>query len=323
MFRFLELLERFWALLAFYLPSHLHTSNHKDRNILIVPGFRAGRSFYQKLKSNLDNLGFRVGILSTLRNPTSLEEAVSFLAKQILTGPDELTLIAHNTGGLLILILPDEARRKIKRLITLGTPFHGSTVFNDSRFSYWGAESDWVKQNYKNALFFPLFQPLSAIEDFSFPPQESTEFGQGRDLWFDVPGNYNLVRRSENLRTLREFLGTPKDPSNLNPTPKANLDFAAPKKIEVDFSKYEPTVYKKNQKKLLNQKETSAKRTTSASKSKPKQTKSSLAAKKQSPKKTGNQKVQSVASKTKTVSKKSKSVSSTAKKKVSGKTKRR
>lgn len=255
----MEYLERFWAFVSFYLPSHLSIDNNKDKNILIVPGFRAGRFFYARLKSNLDNLGFKVGILSTLRNPTSLEEAIQHLAKQILTAPNEVTLIAHNTGGLLVLILPDEARRKVKRLITLGTPFHGSDRFTNTRFSYWGFESDWVKTNYKNALFFPLFQPLSAIEDFSFPPQESTEFGQGRDLWFDIPGNYNLVRRNENIRTLREFLGTPKDNINIAPSPKANPDFAVPKKIEVDFSKYEPAVYKKNQATLAKKKASSNK----------------------------------------------------------------
>ncbi|PKA28122.1 esterase/lipase family protein [Leptospira levettii] len=259
MFRFMEYLERFWALVSFYLPSHLSIDINQDKNILIVPGFRAGRFFYARLKSNLDNLGFKVGILSTLRNPSSLEEAIQYLAKQILTAPNEVTLIAHNTGGLLVLILPDEARRKVKRLITLGTPFHGSDRFTNTRFSYWGFESDWVKTNYKNALFFPLFQPLSAIEDFSFPPQESTEFGQGRDLWFDIPGNYNLVRRNENIRTLREFLGTPKDNINITPSPKANPDFAVPKKIEVDFSKYEPAVYKKNKESLAKKKSSSNK----------------------------------------------------------------
>ncbi|MCW7509556.1 alpha/beta hydrolase [Leptospira levettii] len=259
MFRFMEYLERFWALVSFYLPSHLSIENNQDKNILIVPGFRAGRFFYARLKSNLYNLGFKVGILSTLRNPSSLEEAIQYLAKQILTAPNEVTLIAHNTGGLLVLILPDEARRKVKRLITLGTPFHGSDRFTNTRFSYWGFESDWVKTNYKNALFFPLFQPLSAIEDFSFPPQESTEFGQGRDLWFDIPGNYNLVRRNENIRTLREFLGTPKDNINITPSPKANPDFAVPKKIEVDFSKYEPAVYKKNKESLAKKKSSSNK----------------------------------------------------------------
>lgn len=266
MFRFIEYLERFWALLSFYLPSHVKVDRNQDKNILIVPGFKAGRSYYARLKSNLDNLGFKVGILSTLRNPNSLEEAVGYLANQILTAPNEVTLIAHNTGGLLVLILPDEARRKVKRLITLGTPFHGSDRFTNTKYSYWGFESDWVKTNYKNALFFPLFQPLSAIEDFSFPPQESTEFGQGRDLWFDIPGNYNLVRRNENIRTLREFLGTPKDNINITPSPKANPEFAVPKKIEVDFSKYEPSVYKKN-KESLAKKKSSPKKSNGASSS--------------------------------------------------------
>jgi pimeloyl-ACP methyl ester carboxylesterase len=254
MFRFFENLERFWAKFLYYLPGHIVPEDCTGKDILIVPGHEAGKGFYQRLKSNLDNLGFHVSILSTLRNPRSIEEAVLHLSKQILTAPNEITLIAHNTGGLTCLVLPDEARRKVKRLITLGTPFHGSEKFQNTRFSYWGFQSDWVTKNYKNALFFPLFQPLSAIEDFSFPPQESTEFGQGRDLWFDIPGNYNLVRREENLRTLREFLGTPKDPIEA-PLAKASLSHATPKRVEVvDFSKYAPSNYNKTNSKKVKSK---------------------------------------------------------------------
>jgi hypothetical protein len=265
MFRFFENLERLWAKLLFYLPGHMTPEDCANKNILIVPGFEAGKSFYSRLKSNLDNLGFHVGVLSTLRNPTSIEEAVQYLSKQILTAPNDVTIIAHNTGGLLCLVLPDLARRKVKRLITLGTPFHGSDKFQNSRLSFWGYQSDWAVKNYKNALFFPLFQPLSAIEDFSFPPQESTEFGQGRDLWFDIPGNYNLVRREENLRTLREFLGTPKDPE-VQSFAKAGAQHATPKKVEiVDFSKYEPTKYKnaKTKKEAASAKETGNKKSNS------------------------------------------------------------
>ncbi|MDZ4726308.1 MAG: alpha/beta hydrolase [Leptospira sp.] len=282
MFGFLENLERLWAKFLFFLPGHQIPEDCNGKDILIVPGHEAGKAFYSRLKSNLDNLGFHVGILSTLRDPKSLEESVMYLAKQILTAPNEVTLIAHNTGGLVVLILPDEARRKVKRLITLGTPYHGSDKFNNTRFSFWGFRSDWVTKNYKNALFFPLFQPLSAIEDFSFPPQESTEFGQGRDLWFDIPGNYNLVRREENLRTLREFLGTPKDPI-LKTYAKASAEHAVPKKVEVvDFSKYEPANYKKNKKELIkaSPKAKSSKKLAKKAKSKPQAKKKSLPAKK-------------------------------------------
>ncbi|TGN14511.1 esterase/lipase family protein [Leptospira ilyithenensis] len=244
MFQFLDALEKIWAKILYFLPGHSQPEDCQGKDILIIPGHMAGKDFYRRLKADLDNLGFHVAILSTLRNPVSVEDAVLHLSKQILTAPNEATVIAHNTGGLLCLVLPDESRRKVKRLITLGTPFHGSHFFSDSRFSYWGFESDWVKKNYKNALFFPLFQPLSAIEDFSFSPQESTEFGQGRDLWFDIPGNYNLVRRHENLRTIREFLGTPKDPQT-QAAAKASPVHALPKKIEVDFSKFDPANRKK------------------------------------------------------------------------------
>lgn len=235
MFRFLDKWEFFLARMASYSPSQEAPTDCKGKNLLILPTLHAGKGFYKKLALSLENQGFQVAILSTLRNPDSLDEAVDHVAKQIVDATDDLTLVAHGTGGLLSLILPDKARRMTRRLITLGTPFHGSKTFHGSNHSYWDFESEWVKHNYKNALFFPMFQPLATIEDFSFKPTEATTFGQGRDLWFDIPGNYNLVKRTENLRTILEFLGTPKQETKsgkVSPLPY--------KKVEVDFSKFQP-----------------------------------------------------------------------------------
>lgn len=50
------------------------------------------------------------------------------------------------------------------------------------------------------------FHPLSPLKEFIFLPASSSVYGEGRDLWFDIPGNYNQVRKTENIRTILEFL---------------------------------------------------------------------------------------------------------------------
>jgi len=234
MFHFLDAWESFLAKASLFLPGQETPTNCQGKNLLILPTLHAGKAFYSKVRSNLEAQGFSVAILSTLREPSSLDIAVEHIAKQIETADEHATLLAHGTGGLYALVLPDSAKKKIRRLITLGTPFQGSRKFHLSGYSYWDYGSEWIKQNAKHALFFPLFQPLSAIQDFTYEPQDSTSFGQGRDLWLDIPGNYNLVTRTENLRTIQEFLGSPKPETS---TSKVNHNV---KKYTLDLSRFSP-----------------------------------------------------------------------------------
>ncbi|MBE7413569.1 MAG: alpha/beta hydrolase [Leptospiraceae bacterium] len=180
----------------------------KNFQILIVPGLFGNRFFYRKLQNYLENEGLSTEIAEFSK--FGIQNQVHELSEILKQSPKNLTVIAHNTGGLKTMVLPDESRQKIETFLTLGTPFYGSYIFNFTSifgfFKKWKYKSEYLQNILNNSLLFNYFYPFSPISDISFPPKKSAEFGQGRDWWFDIPGNYNLVTRSENLRTLMEFL---------------------------------------------------------------------------------------------------------------------
>ncbi|MCE9500735.1 MAG: alpha/beta hydrolase, partial [Leptospira sp.] len=203
-------------------------SSNTISEILIVPGLFSGGLFYNRLRRKLENSGYRVEIAKL--NPFLLSERkkIAELAFVFKSASHGLKVIAHNTGGLLTIMLPDESRQKIDSIITLGTPFQGSHLFRifPPFFSLakWKYDSAALKSAVHNTLLINNIFPFAAISDFIFRPKGSTEFGQGRDWWFDIPGNLNLVRRKENLRTLIEFMEKnlpPKEQSGKNPVPPA------------------------------------------------------------------------------------------------------
>ncbi|EMO74985.1 hypothetical protein LEP1GSC127_0412 [Leptospira kirschneri str. 200801925] len=178
-------------------------SDLSEGDIFIVTGYLSGPFFYSKLRKALESKGYKPRILNTpsfLFNTTS---AVEILSKQMDQIPSKSVLLAHNTGGLITLLLPDRSRQKIRGLITLGTPFRGS-YFLAINGLYFG--SKYLKELFKTFLFMDRFHPLSPLKEFIFLPASSSVYGEGRDLWFDIPGNYNQVRKAENIRTILEFI---------------------------------------------------------------------------------------------------------------------
>ncbi|TGK33821.1 alpha/beta hydrolase [Leptospira gomenensis] len=183
----------------------------KDRNlsrgdIYVVTGFFSGPLFYSKLCSALERQGYQPRILRLPPVFLNTRKAVETLAKQMDEIPPKSVLLAHNTGGLVTLLLPDRSRQKIRGLVTLGTPFRGSHLF-----WIWPAAglrygSAYLKELFKTFLFMDRFHPLAPFREFIFLPASSSVYGEERDLWFDIPGNFNQVRKSENIRTILEFL---------------------------------------------------------------------------------------------------------------------
>lgn len=241
MFHLLDAWEASLARLTSFFPGHETATNCNGKNLLILPTLHAGKLFYSNFKRNLENQGFQVGILSVLRDPVSLDFAVDHIANQIVTAQDNCTLVAHGTGGLYALVLPEFVKKKIRRLITLGTPFQGARCFHLSHFSYWDYKSEWIHQNLRQASSYPLFYPLSSILDYTYLPSDSTSFGQGRDLWLDIPGNFNLVTHEENLRTILEFLGSPKAMDKQKP-------ILPVKTYQIDLSRFQKSEQKPTKK---------------------------------------------------------------------------
>jgi len=237
------------SIISFILP---RKEMKKDFQILIVPGLFGSRFFYRKIQNRIEKEGLKVEIAPLSEFGLSVNSQVKRLSEILKQSPSKLTVIAHNTGGLFTMVLPDESRQKIDTFITLGTPFYGSYLFHFTSmlgfFSDWKYKSEYLQNILNNALLFNYFYPFSPISDITFPPKKSAEFGQGRDWWFDIPGNFNLVRRNENLRTLMEFLkSTPSFKSIFDqPTPAHRTKEIAPKKAPKQIKATKKTNSKKS-----------------------------------------------------------------------------
>ncbi|PJZ52454.1 alpha/beta hydrolase [Leptospira adleri] len=200
-----EILEFILSVISSLIPSG-KDPNLSRGDIYIVTGFLSGPLFYRKLCKALEAKGYQPRVLRIPSFFLNTKKAVEILAKQMDRIPVKSVLIAHNTGGLLTLLLPDRSRQKIRGLVTLGTPFRGSYLFSILPVSGLRYGSPYLQELFKTFLFMDRFHPLSPMKEFIFLPSSSSIYGEERDLWFDIPGNYNQVRKSENIRTILEFL---------------------------------------------------------------------------------------------------------------------
>ncbi|MBM9576117.1 alpha/beta hydrolase [Leptospira sp. 201903070] len=200
-----EILEFILSVISSLIPSG-KDPNLSRGDIYIVTGFLSGPLFYWKLRKALEVKGYQPRVLKIPPFFLKTKKAVEILAKQMDQIPSKSVLIAHNTGGLLTLLLPDRSRQKIRGLVTLGTPFRGSYLFSILPVSGLRFGSSYLQELFKTFLFMDRFHPLSPMKEFIFLPASSSVYGEERDLWFDIPGNYNQVRKSENIRTILEFL---------------------------------------------------------------------------------------------------------------------
>lgn len=121
-----------------------------------------------------------------------------------------LTLIGHGIGGLIPLSISDEARKKVKKLITLGTPFWGTQIFKYFDFIPMYKDllprSEYLISFRMNSLLYEEFYPFTPWMDEWILPDTLLKFGQGRDILLDIPGRLNLILHYENIETLVQFI---------------------------------------------------------------------------------------------------------------------
>lgn len=183
----------------------------RKKTVVLVPDVLGNPLYYFRLRSLLLSLGFSV-YSAPAPNPFRglREEARALTLRLEQNGVTDAILLGHGMGGLVGVALPDSGRRRFVHLITLGTPFHGSRLYQGllafPQFRDMSPGSDFLLINRLNALLFPQFTPFVPYIDELIVPSTLGHFGQGRDLVFDTVGHYNLVMHGENLRTLAEFL---------------------------------------------------------------------------------------------------------------------
>jgi len=183
----------------------------RPETIVLLGDGGASPLLYSRFARKLQKAGFPVHVFACAsvfrRIPEHSRRLAEFLAEKNIQGG---ILIGHGMGSLSALSLPDHGRQRIRHLISLGTPFHGSRVFLTlpfvPAFGDMAAGSDFLLLHRMNALLFQSFDPFSAWQDQWIVPFNLAHFGQGRDLIFDQSGHYNLILGDENLDTLVDFL---------------------------------------------------------------------------------------------------------------------
>ncbi|MCB1169620.1 MAG: hypothetical protein KDK25_04770 [Leptospiraceae bacterium] len=204
----LLLLQLIFLLLPFPLPAF---KRGRRGTIIIVTDLLTSPLFYFLLMQRLKKNGYSVYIHSCF-NPLKgfRVHARTLSANLEKWNVHQATLLCHGAGGLASLGLPDPGRQRIKYLVTMGAPFHGTTLLNwlpfIPAFHDITPGSEYLLINRMNALLFPSFSPFVPWRDEWIVPGNLARFGQGRDLILDWPGRMNLLFSRDVGETIIEHM---------------------------------------------------------------------------------------------------------------------
>jgi hypothetical protein len=192
-----------------YIPLLKNTKGNRG-NILIITDLLTSPLLYLYFRQKLAREGYNIFFYYCFNPFLPLKRHTERLSELLLKIPNnQFTIIAHGAGGLLPLSLPDEARKKIHRLITLDTPFWGTQLFQSLKFikAFYdiSPRSEYLLAYKMNALLYEEFFPIVAWQDEWIVPENLLRFGQGRDILLDIPGRLNLILHRENVNTIIQF----------------------------------------------------------------------------------------------------------------------
>jgi alpha/beta hydrolase fold len=102
--------------------------------ILIIPGFMASDKTTDRLRRSLNQKGFDAHGWGLGRNWRVSAEMFDRLAERIeaISGGDTVTLIGWSLGGLIAREFAKKAPHRVRRVITLGSPFSGGQKANNA-----------------------------------------------------------------------------------------------------------------------------------------------------------------------------------------------
>jgi predicted alpha/beta hydrolase family esterase len=100
--------------------------------VIILPGIFGRWAFLKPLADHISLLGHPVYIVPKLGNnigdiPTSVKKVSEVIKENNLKN---VVIVAHSKGGLIskYLLVEDESSKKVKGVIAIATPFHGSSI---------------------------------------------------------------------------------------------------------------------------------------------------------------------------------------------------
>lgn len=122
------------------------------------------------------------------------------------TGSPQVIVLAHSMGGLVArAYLRRHGAARIARVITLGTPHHGTALAGfgpGSNAVQMRRDSDWLASLAATEAYLQrqLFSSIYSVHDNIVSPQESSDLPGARNLVFGAVGHVALGRHPEIMR---------------------------------------------------------------------------------------------------------------------------
>lgn len=185
----------------------------RRRPVLLVHGIFCNRAIWWRLRRRLLAAGFGPIVAVNLPRPGAaidaqidpVQQALQRL--QALTPAVPLTVIAHSMGGLVLRgLLARQADAPIARLVTVGTPHHGSTL---ARLCPTGGCRDlrpgstWLLA-YDDSVWLPPVPATSIYsrDDNLIGPRCSARWQGARNVALDGVGHFGLIASARGIKNV-------------------------------------------------------------------------------------------------------------------------
>ena len=129
LFSFILPFEKFWM-----GPDRLPQSAGARPPLLLIHGYQCNRGFWFWLRPRLEAAGWTVATVSLEPAWTEIDDYVPAIARRVdevlaATGAAQVILVGHSMGGLTLrAYLRRHGSDKVARVITLGSPHHGTRL---------------------------------------------------------------------------------------------------------------------------------------------------------------------------------------------------
>ena len=207
-----------WGMLWPRLHAPDVTMGSRGLPVLLIHGYVCNRGYWAQLSGQLAQAGIAHDAVDLEPIVADIEEFVSQVERAVealcgRTGSDRVIIVAHSMGGLVARAwLRHYGAARVARIITIGTPHHGTALANlaaganarqMSRID--GAPSCWLAQLAASEApeTRALITSMYSHHDNIVAPQASAHLPGARNLAF---GGIGHVALASDARVLRQLL---------------------------------------------------------------------------------------------------------------------
>lgn len=180
--------------------------------VLLIHGYGCNSGYWHPLSKKLSGVGITHHAIDMEPIFGSIDDYIPLIQQAIVrlcgeTGSNRIIILAHSMGGLVArAYLRDHGNSHIARIITLGTPHHGTVLANCAvglnsrqmrRFGRFPREkpSDWLialAQSEKHAIY-TFFTSIYSVHDNIIAPQSSCFLSGAKNIPLHGIGHVGLA----------------------------------------------------------------------------------------------------------------------------------